>query len=174
MPKSATKAKSKNASSAIQIKEVTLIPLIARTKSEIDFLDQRAIISEFISHQSIELANPATVLPKSGCNLSIARQENNFQFDFHDGDKSYLNFSLAFLPLRSILRDYFRICQSFQEMTREGGCARLEAVDMGRRGLHNEAAEQLQETLQPHIKIDFVTARYLFSLLCLLSDELLG
>lgn len=76
--------------------------------------------------------------------------------------------TLALTPLRSIIRDYFLMCESYHEAVKVGGAARIEAVDMGRRALHNEGAEELTALLAGKIAVDFDTARRLFTLLCVL------
>lgn len=70
--------------------------------------------------------------------------------------------------LRSVIRDYFTVCQSYYEAIRTAGPARIETLDMGRRALHDEGAETLREGLARHVAIDMGTARRLFTLICAL------
>ncbi len=77
-------------------------------------------------------------------------------------------FGLALGPFRRIIKDYFTICDSYFEAIRTMAPSRIEAIDMGRRGLHDEGAEKLQERLQGRAMIDMATARRLFTLLCVL------
>lgn len=70
--------------------------------------------------------------------------------------------------LRKIVKDYTLICESYNDAIRDAPPSRIEALDMGRRGLHNEAAEVLQEALASHFTIDTETARRLFTLVCAL------
>lgn len=70
--------------------------------------------------------------------------------------------------LRKIVKDYALICESYNAAIRDAPPNRIEALDMGRRGLHNEAAEVLQEILASHFTIDNETARRLFTLVCAL------
>ena len=70
--------------------------------------------------------------------------------------------------MRKIVKDYDFICESYNEAIRDAPPSRIEALDMGRRGLHNEAAEVLQELLASHFTIDNETARRLFTLVCAL------
>src|SRR3546814_11654304 len=67
-----------------------------------------------------------------------------------------------------VIRDYFAVCETYYEAIKTASPARIEAIDMGRRGLHNEGSELLQERLGGKIEIDFVTARRLFTLICVL------
>ncbi len=72
---------------------------------------------------------------------------------------------LSLSPFRSLIRDYFLICESYYQAIRNATPAQIEALDMGRRGLHNEASELLQERLKGKIDTDFDTARRLFTLI---------
>lgn len=71
-------------------------------------------------------------------------------------------------PLRSLIRDYFLICESYFEAIRNHDTRKLEAVDMGRRGVHNEGSELVIEMLKDRIEVDFCTARRLFTLIAIL------
>ena len=69
---------------------------------------------------------------------------------------------------RRLIRDYFAICDSYFKAIRSETPRGIEAVDMARRGLHNDGAELLQECLKDRIEMDFDTARRLFTLICVL------
>lgn len=73
---------------------------------------------------------------------------------------------LSLTPFRSLIRDYFRIRESYYEAIRSASTFQIEAVDMGRRGLHNQAAELLIERLDNKLVMDLETARRLFTLIC--------
>ncbi len=83
-------------------------------------------------------------------------------------DLPYLVLSLK--PYRRLIKDYFLIVQSYDDAVREGKPSRIEAIDMGRRGLHNEGAELLMDRLSNKISMDFDTARRLFTLICVLHS----
>jgi uncharacterized protein (UPF0262 family) len=70
--------------------------------------------------------------------------------------------------LRKLIKDYALICDSYHNAIRNASPSQIEAIDMGRRGLHNEAAEVLQEALAAHFTVDVETARRLFTLVCAL------
>jgi uncharacterized protein (UPF0262 family) len=70
--------------------------------------------------------------------------------------------------LRRPVRDYFAICDSYFRAVKSGGAKGIEAIDMARRALHNEAAETLQDCLRGKVDMDFDTARRLFTLICVL------
>jgi uncharacterized protein (UPF0262 family) len=72
---------------------------------------------------------------------------------------------LSLTPFRRVVKDYFLICESYYQAIRSASPSQIEAIDMGRRGLHNEAAELLIERLDGKIEVDFDTARRLFTLI---------
>jgi len=73
---------------------------------------------------------------------------------------------LSLTPFRALIRDYFRIRESYYEAIKSASTFQIEAVDMGRRGLHDEAAELLRARLRNKLIIDHETARRLFTLIC--------
>ncbi|WP_243373191.1 UPF0262 family protein [Microvirga solisilvae] len=72
---------------------------------------------------------------------------------------------LSLTPFRKVIRDYDMICESYYQAIRSASPAQIEAIDMGRRGLHNEAAEILRQRLDGKLDVDFDTARRLFTLI---------
>ena len=85
-----------------------------------------------------------------------------------DDDTPVRAFVFALGPLRRIIKDYFLICESYYEAVRDAPLAQIEAIDMGRRGVHNEGSTLLRERLSGKIEVDFDTARRLFTLICAL------
>jgi uncharacterized protein (UPF0262 family) len=75
---------------------------------------------------------------------------------------------LSLSPFRALIKDYFMICESYYQAIRNSTPAQIEALDMGRRGLHNEASQLLQTRLKGKIDTDLDTARRLFTLICAL------
>lgn len=101
--------------------------------------------------------------------LSLAIEENRMVIRITDAAGQELPMLvLSLKPYRRIIKDYFMIVRSYQEAVLDGHPSRIEAVDMGRRGLHNEGAALLMERLQDKIEIDEDTARRLFTLICVL------
>jgi uncharacterized protein (UPF0262 family) len=99
--------------------------------------------------------------------LSIA--ENRLVFDIREEDGTpVMAHFLSLTPLRRIVKDYFLVCDSYYKAIRTATPTQIEAIDMGRRGLHNEGSELLRERLKEKIEIDFDTARRLFTLICVL------
>jgi uncharacterized protein (UPF0262 family) len=77
-------------------------------------------------------------------------------------------FSLSMSPFKRIVKDYFMICESYHNAIRTATSAQIEAIDMGRRGLHNEGSRLLTDSLRNSIEIDFNTSRRFFTLICAL------
>ena len=75
---------------------------------------------------------------------------------------------LSLSPLRRVVKDYFLLCDSYYSAIRTRSAAEIEAIDMGRRGLHDEAAGKLMKRLEDKIEVDFDTARRLFTLIAAL------
>ncbi|SMC87542.1 UPF0262 family protein [Rhizobium sp. RU36D] len=75
---------------------------------------------------------------------------------------------LSLTPFRRIIKDYFMICESYYEAIRSATPSQIEAIDMGRRGIHNDGSQTLMDRLSGKIKLDFDTARRLFTLVCVL------
>lgn len=86
-------------------------------------------------------------------------------------DGSERSHQLSLTSFRRLIKDYFMICESYANAIRHATPAQIEAIDMGRRGLHNEGADFLIERLQGKIEIDHDTARRLFTLICALNQR---
>ncbi len=79
-----------------------------------------------------------------------------------------LRLALPLKSFRSIVRDYFLVCESYFNAIKISSPSQIEAIDMGRRGLHNEGSDLMRERLAEKVEIDQQTARRLFTLLCVL------
>ena len=77
-------------------------------------------------------------------------------------------FHLSLGPFRQVVKDYFQICESYFEAVKRLPPSQIEAIDMARRGIHNEGARVLQERLSGKAEVDTDTARRLFTLICVL------
>ena len=101
--------------------------------------------------------------------LHLSITENRLVFDIRLEDGSpVMAHLLSLTPFRRIVKDYFMICDSYYKAIRTATPSQIEAIDMGRRGLHNEGSELLMERLKEKIGVDFDTARRLFTLICVL------
>jgi len=99
--------------------------------------------------------------------LSLAEQRLIFDIRAENG-APLMTHALSLTPFRRIVKDYFLICDSYRQAIRVGSPSRIEAIDMGRRGLHNEGSEALRARLEGKVEMDLDTARRLFTLVCVL------
>ena len=99
--------------------------------------------------------------------LKLSLQDNRLVFDI-DGENFTRTYAISLTPLKGVIKDYLMICDSYYEALRGSSASQIESVDMGRRGLHNEGADQLKTRLDGKIVVDHETARRLFTLLCAL------
>ncbi len=76
---------------------------------------------------------------------------------------------MSLSPLRGVVRDYRMVCESYYDAIRNATPQKIEALDMGRRGLHNEGSTLLKRRLEGKVAIDQDTARRLFTLICALQ-----
>ena len=101
--------------------------------------------------------------------LLISMRENRLVLDVRDDEECPIEeIILPLSPLRSLIRDYFRVCEAYYEAIKNASPSRIEAIDMGRRGIHDEGAEILLRRLAPKIEMDAQTSRRLFTLICVL------
>ena len=101
--------------------------------------------------------------------LRIGVFEQRLVFDVRDAEDTKLrDIVLSLTPFRKVVKDYFLICESYYAAIKMLSPSQIEALDMGRRGLHNEGSELLRERLDGKIEIDLDTARRLFTLICAL------
>jgi uncharacterized protein (UPF0262 family) len=105
--------------------------------------------------------------------LHLSIQEGRMVFDIRDSDETPLMaIVLAMGPFKMLIKDYQMLLDSYAGAIAEGREAKIQAIDMGRRGLHNEGAELMQARLEGKVMIDFPTARRLFTLVCALHQKL--
>lgn len=101
--------------------------------------------------------------------LNLGVRERRLVFDVRsDAGEAAAEFHLSLSPFRQIIKDYFQICESYFDAVKRLPPSQIEAIDMGRRGIHNEGARVLQERLDGKVDVDDQTARRLFTLICVL------
>ena len=101
--------------------------------------------------------------------LKLSLVESRLVFAIaREGGDAVATHILSLTPFRRIVRDYYMICESYYEAIRSSTPSKIEAIDMGRRGLHNEGSQTLMDRLSGKIEMDFDTARRLFTLVCVL------
>jgi uncharacterized protein (UPF0262 family) len=137
---------------------------VVRRKPEIEH--ERAVAISDLLHDN-------SFAPASGANgpfhLHLGIEENRLVLDIRDKTGRKLERALLPLsPLRGIVKDYFLVCESYYHAVKSASPARIEAIDMGRRALHDEGSELLRERLAERVAVDFNTARRLFTLVCVL------
>lgn len=101
--------------------------------------------------------------------LVLGVEENRLVFNIRlDTGDAHGRVMLSLTPFRRIIKDYFLVCDSYFKAIRNAPAHQIEALDMGRRGLHDEGSTLLRDRLKGKIEVDFDTARRLFTLICVL------
>jgi uncharacterized protein (UPF0262 family) len=101
--------------------------------------------------------------------LVLGVAENRLIFDVRlESGEAHGRVMLALTSFRRIIKDYFIVCDSYFKAIRNAPTGQIEAIDMGRRGLHDEGSQLLRDRLKGKIDVDFDTARRLFTLICVL------
>jgi uncharacterized protein (UPF0262 family) len=101
--------------------------------------------------------------------LHLGMKDNRLLLDIRLADgEPVIAHLLSLSPFKRIVKDYFLICDSYYAAVRAAVPGRVEAIDMGRRGLHDEGSRILQEAIKTKVRVDFATARRLFTLICVL------
>ena len=132
--------------------------------------ERRVAMFDLMEDNSFALpARDGREVPAGPYKLGLAIREKRLVFDVatEAGEKA-AEFHLSLGPFRQIIKDYFAICESYYQAIRERAPHEIETIDMARRGIHNDAAELLQQRLAEKIEVDFDTARRLFTLICVL------
>jgi uncharacterized protein (UPF0262 family) len=106
--------------------------------------------------------------PGGPYDLKLSLVENRLAFDIVAPSGQERRHLLSLSPFRGVIKDYFMICDSYYSAIRNSSPQQIEALDMGRRGLHNEGSNLLRERLEGKVKTDLDTARRLFTLICAL------
>jgi uncharacterized protein (UPF0262 family) len=141
-------------------------------------LDERSVLRRSPEIETERAAAIADLLqansftPASGqigpFNLHLAIEENRLTIDVTGGTGESETFQLALSPFRRIVKDYFVICESYYDAVRRHNMSQVEAIDAGRRALHDEGSALLMERLGGKVIIDHDTGRRLFTLICVL------
>jgi uncharacterized protein (UPF0262 family) len=144
--------------------DVTLDESIGRSTPDVEH--ERAVaIFDLIEENSFHPVGHAGGPYK--LNLSLVDAKLVFDIKTEAGNPVATHI-LSLTPFRRIVKDYFMICESYYEAIRSSTPSQIEAIDMGRRGIHNDGSQTLMDRLKGKIEIDFDTARRLFTLVCVL------
>lgn len=143
----------------IVLDEVTMVARSAEVEHE-----RKVAIFDLLEDNQFEL-NGA----EGPYRLRLAIRESRLLLDVRaENDRKLRDIVLSLTPFRKVVKDYFMICESYYAAIKKLSPSQIEALDMGRRGLHNEGSEILRERLAGKIDMDFDTARRLFTLICAL------
>jgi len=101
--------------------------------------------------------------------VHVSVRESRLVFQVRSEDEQEIDsIVLALTPFRRLIREYFLICESYYDAIKSATPSRIEAIDMGRRGLHDEGAQLLRTHLASKVEVDEATSRRLFTLICVL------
>lgn len=137
---------------------------IGRSSTEVEH-ERRVAIYDLIEENVFEPAGRGD--KEFRLKLSIVDRKLVLEVTAPDGGPVVTHI-LSLTPFRRVVKDYFLICDSYYQAIRTASPSQIEAIDMGRRGLHNEGARLLSERLEGKIGIDMDTARRLFTLISVL------
>ncbi|MCU9850287.1 UPF0262 family protein [Defluviimonas sp. WL0024] len=132
--------------------------------------ERKVAIFDLLEDNSFELpAKDGDTAPEGPFRLGLAIREKRLVFDIEtESGERVAEFHLSLGPFRQVVKDYFQICESYFEAVKRLPPSQIEAIDMARRGIHNEGARVLQERLEGKAELDIDTARRLFTLICVL------
>ncbi|MFN4159857.1 MAG: UPF0262 family protein [Gemmobacter sp.] len=142
---------------------------LARPTPEIE-QERRVAIFDLLEDNHFALPPRDGRQPPDGpYRLGLAIREGRLVFDLNtEAEAKVTEFHLSLGPFRQVVKDYFQICESYFEAVKRLPPSQIEAIDMARRGIHNEGARVLQERLEGKAIVDIDTARRLFTLICVL------
>ncbi len=143
---------------SVTIDEVSLAPATPEQEKE-----RRVAVHDLLESNVFEPEGG----PGGPYHLRIGLVEMRLDLDI-TGEGYAMRHLLSLMPFRRIVRDYLAICETHYQATRNATANQIEAIDMGRRGLHNDGAALLRERLQGKVTTDVATSRRLFTLLCAL------
>ncbi|MBC7154000.1 MAG: UPF0262 family protein [Rhodobacteraceae bacterium] len=132
--------------------------------------ERRVAVFDLMEDNSFALPDrDGRAVPPGPYRLLLAIREGRLVFDIADeADQKIGEFHLSLGPFRQVVKDYHQICGSYFEAVKRLPPSQIEAIDMARRGIHNEGARILQERLDGKAVVDMDTARRLFTLICVL------
>jgi uncharacterized protein (UPF0262 family) len=138
---------------------------VIRRSADIEH-ERKVAIFDLLEENSFRLVDG----PDGPYCLHLAMVETRLMIEVRDaGEAPIATVPLSLSPFRRVIRDYFMVCESYYQAIKTAAPSQIEAIDMGRRGLHNEGSELLRERLSAQIEVDTDTARRLFTLICVLQ-----
>ena len=132
--------------------------------------ERRVAIFDLLEENSFVLpAREDRSVPPGPYHLTLSIREKRLVFDVNtETAEDAAEFHLSLSPFRQVVKDYWQICESYFRAVKTLPPSQIEAIDMARRGIHNEGARILQERLDGKAEVDTATARRLFTLICVL------
>lgn len=142
---------------------------LARPTPEIE-QERRVAIFDLLEENSFALpVREGRDIPVGPYRVALAIRDGRLVFSIAtETEVPVGEFHLSLGPFRQVVKDYFQICESYFEAVKKLPPSQIEAIDMARRGIHNEGASILQERLSGKAEVDTDTARRLFTLICVL------
>lgn len=127
--------------------------------------ERKVAIYDLLDENEFELRDGQ----KGPYSLHLGVEDNRLVFDVRDEDEGQISrLTLPSSVFRKIIKDYFLICESYFDAIKTKAPSQIEAIDMARRGIHNEGADLLLERMADNVEMDRPTARRLFTLVCVL------
>ncbi len=137
---------------------------LARTTPDVEH-ERKVAIFDLLEDNYFRLANK----DEGPYQLHLSIVEGRLLFDIYTQKEEHSGaIILSLSSFRRVVKDYFMVCESYFEAIKTSTPSQIEAIDMGRRGLHNEGSQILKDRLDGKVEIDFPTARRLFTLVCVL------
>jgi len=132
--------------------------------------ERKVAIYDLIEENSFALPEvEGRDVPNGPFKLFLSIVGGRLVFDIQTGlDEKVAEFHLSLSPFRQVVKDYFQICEAYFDAVKRLPPNQIEAIDMGRRGIHDEGSRVLQDRLEGKVVIDKSTARRLFTLICVL------
>jgi uncharacterized protein (UPF0262 family) len=131
--------------------------------------ERKVAIFDLLEDNCFALPEKNGSTPDGPFRLNLAIRDGRLVFDIaSEAAEKVAEFHLSLGPFRQVVKDYFQICESYFDAVKRLPPAQIEAIDMARRGIHNEGARTLQERLDGKAALDIDTARRLFTLICVL------
>lgn len=137
---------------------------IIRRTPEVEH-ERRVAMVDLTHSNRVTLADNRIEAPYA---LFISVRDNRLTLRFTGSNAAQKDVTLPLAPFRSIIKDYFLMCESYYEAIKHAPPDRIQTVDMARRAVHNEGSEMLQDMLKNDLTMDFDSARRLFTLICVL------
>ena len=132
--------------------------------------ERRVAIYDLLETNSFApIAREGAPVPPGPYKLNLSIIERRLVFEIlNENNEKLGEFHLSLSPFRQVIKDYFQICASYFDAVKHLPPAQIEAIDMGRRGIHDEGSRVLLERLEGKVETDHATARRLFTLICVL------